>query len=147
HQTRLRTLTQQALGILAQTPEALPDVIPDTLRQRFSLPGLHASLQLLHQPPPEVDLEQLAHGHHPATRRLALEELLAHQLSLREVRLRIQADGAPELPSGRNLQTRFLAQLPFALTGAQRRVLEEIALDLARPAPMLRLVQGDVGSG
>ena len=94
-----------------------------------------------------MDLEQLAQGLHPATRRLALEELLAHQLSLREVRLRIQADGAPTLPSGRSLQTRFLAQLPFALTGAQRRVLEEIALDLARPAPMLRLVQGDVGSG
>ncbi|HBM28579.1 MAG TPA: hypothetical protein DDZ92_06805, partial [Halomonas sp.] len=64
----------------------LPDVIPDALRQRFQLPGLHASLQLLHQPPPDVDLEQLAHGLHPATRRLALEELLAHQLSLREVR-------------------------------------------------------------
>ncbi len=135
------------MRLLEQAPETLPDVIPDALRQRFQLPGLHASLQLLHQPPPDVDLEQLAHGLHPATRRLALEELLAHQLSLREVRLRIQADGAPELPSGRSLQTRFLAQLPFALTGAQRRVLEEIALDLARPAPMLRLVQGDVGSG
>ncbi|WP_404472225.1 ATP-dependent DNA helicase RecG [Vreelandella venusta] len=147
HQTRLRALTQQALHLLAQAPDALPDVIPDALRQRFQLPGLHASLQLLHQPPPDVDLEQLAHGLHPATRRLALEELLAHQLSLREVRLRIQADGAPVLPSGRSLQTRFLAQLPFALTGAQQRVLEEIALDLARPAPMLRLVQGDVGSG
>ncbi len=147
HQTRLRALTQQALRLLEQASETLPDVIPDALRQRFQLPGLHASLQLLHQPPPDVDLEQLAHGLHPATRRLALEELLAHQLSLREVRLRIQADGAPELPSGRSLQTRFLAQLPFALTGAQRRVLEEIALDLARPAPMLRLVQGDVGSG
>ncbi|WP_339117967.1 ATP-dependent DNA helicase RecG [Halomonas sp. BMC6] len=147
HQTRLRALTQQALRLLEQAPESLPDVIPDALRQRFQLPGLHASLQLLHQPPPDVDLEQLAYGLHPATRRLALEELLAHQLSLREVRLRIQADGAPELPSGRSLQTRFLAQLPFALTGAQRRVLEEIALDLARPAPMLRLVQGDVGSG
>ncbi|MEC8901879.1 MAG: ATP-dependent DNA helicase RecG [Pseudomonadota bacterium] len=147
HQTRLRALTQQALRLLEQAPETLPDVIPDALRQRFQLPGLHASLQLLHQPPPDVDLEQLAHGLHPATRRLALEELLAHQLSLREVRLRIQADGAPELPSGRSLQTRFLAQLPFALTGAPRRVLEEIALDLARPAPMLRLVQGDVGSG
>lgn len=147
HQARLRALAQQALRLLAQAPETLPDVIPDTLRQRFQLPGLHASLQLLHQPPPDVDLEQLSQGLHPATRRLALEELLAHQLSLREVRLRIQADGAPTLPSGRSLQTRFLAQLPFALTGAQRRVLEEIALDLARPAPMLRLVQGDVGSG
>ncbi|SER52812.1 ATP-dependent DNA helicase RecG [Vreelandella subterranea] len=147
HQTRLRALTQQALGLLENQPEALPDVIPDALRQRFQLPGLHASLKLLHQPPPDADLEQLTHGQHPATRRLALEELLAHQLSLREVRLRIQADGAPELPSGRSLQARFLAQLPFALTGAQGRVLEEIALDLARPAPMLRLVQGDVGSG
>lgn len=147
HQTRLRALTQQALGLLESDPDALPEVIPDALRQRFQLPGLHASLQLLHQPPPEADMEQLSHGHHPATRRLAVEELLAHQLSLREVRLRIQADGAPELPSGRNLQARFLAQLPFALTGAQGRVLEEIAHDLARPAPMLRLVQGDVGSG
>lgn len=147
HQARLRALAQQALRLLTQAPETLPDVIPGTLRQRFQLPGLHASLQLLHQPPPDVDLEQLAQGLHPATRRLALEELLAHQLSLREVRLRIQADGAPTLPSGRSLQARFLAQLPFALTGAQRRVLEEIALDLARPAPMLRLVQGDVGSG
>ena len=147
HQTRLRALTQQALGLLESDPDALPEVIPDALRQRFRLPGLHASLQLLHQPPPDADMEQLSHGHHPATRRLAVEELLAHQLSLREVRLRIQADGAPELPSGRNLQARFLAQLPFALTGAQGRVLEEIALDLARPAPMLRLVQGDVGSG
>ncbi|WP_249976292.1 ATP-dependent DNA helicase RecG [Vreelandella olivaria] len=147
HQTRLRALTQQALGMLERTPEALPEVIPDGLRQRFRLPGLHASLHLLHQPPPDVDLEQLTQGQHPATRRLALEELLAHQLSLRAVRLRIQADGAPELPSGRSLQTRFLAQLPFALTGAQRRVLEEITLDLARQVPMLRLVQGDVGSG
>ncbi|WP_447554678.1 ATP-dependent DNA helicase RecG [Vreelandella sp. EE22] len=147
HQTRLRALTQQALSQLEATPEGLPDKIPAALSQRFDLPGLHASLALLHQPPPDVDLELLTQGRHPATRRLALEELLAHQLSLREVRLRIQADGAPRLPAGRSLQTRFLTQLPFALTGAQRRVLEEIELDLAEPAPMLRLVQGDVGSG
>ncbi len=147
HQTRLRALTSQALARLTDTPQALPDMIPPALAERFDLPGLHESLALLHQPPPDVDLDTLAQGLHPATRRLALEELLAHQLSLREVRLRIQADGAPRLPAGRSLQTRFLAQLPFALTGAQRRVLEEIELDLAEPAPMLRLVQGDVGSG
>jgi len=147
NQARLRALTQQALHQLDSTPEALPDVIPESLLARFNLPGLHASLRLLHQPSPDINLEQLATGQHPATRRLALEELLAHQLSLREVRLRIQADGAPALPTGRNLQMRFLAQLPFALTGAQGRVIEEIGLDLARSAPMLRLVQGDVGSG
>ncbi len=147
NQLRLRALVQQALGWLEREPEALPEVLPDALRQRFGLPGLHASLALLHRPPPDTDIEQLGAGRHPATRRLALEELLAHRLSLREVRQRIQQDGAPELTDGRGLQARFLTQLPFALTGAQQRVLEEIVLDLARPAPMLRLVQGDVGSG
>ncbi|BBI54799.1 hypothetical protein HORIV_72200 [Vreelandella olivaria] len=68
---------------------------------------------MLHQPPPDVDIEQLTFGQHPATRRLALEELLAHQLSLREVRLRIQADGAPTLPSGRSLQARFCPSCPL----------------------------------
>ncbi|ERS88288.1 ATP-dependent DNA helicase RecG [Halomonas sp. PBN3] len=147
HQTRLRALIEQALALLDAHPEALPDWISEDLRSRFRLPELHRCLHVLHQPPPEVDPEQLAGGRHPATRRLALEELLAHRLSLQAVRLQIQQDGAPALPSGRGLQARFLTQLPFSLTAAQRRVLDEIAADLAREVPMLRLVQGDVGSG
>ncbi|GAB2787284.1 ATP-dependent DNA helicase RecG [Halomonas shantousis] len=146
-QPRLRGLIGQALKRLHEEPEALPDWIPAPLRERFRLPELHASLSYLHEPPPDAPVERLATGQHPAQRRLALEELLAHQLSLRQVRLRIQTDGAPVLPSGRSLQARFLTQLPFALTGAQRRVLDEIARDLETPVPMLRLVQGDVGSG
>ncbi|WP_355660621.1 ATP-dependent DNA helicase RecG [Halomonas salifodinae] len=147
NQARLRALIGQALALLDRHPDDLRDWIPETLRKRFGLPELRRCLHALHEPPPEADLDSLADGHHPAIRRLALEELLAHQLSLRQVRLRIQADGAPELPSGRGLQARFVAQLPFTLTGAQRRVLDEIAADLQRPLPMLRLVQGDVGSG
>jgi len=147
HQTRLRALIEQALALLDAHPEALPDWITEDLRGRFRLPELHHCLHVLHQPPPEVDPEQLAGGRHPATRRLALEELLAHRLSLQAVRLQIQQDGAPALPSGRGLQARFLTQLPFSLTAAQRRVLDEIAADLGREVPMLRLVQGDVGSG
>lgn len=147
HQTRLRALIEQALAQLEAHPEALPDWISEDLRARFRLPELHHCLHVLHQPTPDIDPETLASGHHPASRRLALEELLAHRLSLQEVRLRIQEDGAPALPSGRSLQARFLTQLPFSLTGAQRRVLDEIAADLARKTPMLRLVQGDVGSG
>ncbi|MDR5861832.1 ATP-dependent DNA helicase RecG [Halomonas campisalis] len=147
HQTRLRALVEQALGRLDAHPEALPDWLDEALRRRFNLPELRRCLQVLHLPPPDVDPELLASGRHPATRRLALEELLAHRLSLRQVRLRIQEDGAPALPGGRSLQARFLTQLPFSLTGAQRRVLDEIAADLAREVPTLRLVQGDVGSG
>nr|WP_297457645.1 ATP-dependent DNA helicase RecG [uncultured Halomonas sp.] len=147
NQARLRGLIGQALTILGEAPETLPDGIPEPLRERFRLPGLHECLRYLHEPPPDADLERLATGTHPTQRRLALEELLAHQLSLRQVRLRIQADGAPVLPSGRGLQARFVTQLPFALTGAQRRVLDEIARDLETPMPMLRLLQGDVGSG
>ncbi|RAW07065.1 ATP-dependent DNA helicase RecG [Halomonas elongata] len=147
HQTRLRALIGQALARLDAAPDELPEWLPDTLRQRFALPALHECLQTLHRPPPDADPQALAEGQHPATRRLALEELLAHQLSLREVRLRIQRDGAPSLPDGRGLQARFLTQLPFSLTGAQRRVLDEIRADLAGEMPMLRLVQGDVGSG
>jgi ATP-dependent DNA helicase RecG len=147
HQTRLRALIEQALALLEAHPEALPDWITEDLRSRFRLPELHHCLHLLHQPTPDVDPAQLASGRHPASRRLALEELLAHRLSLQEVRLRIQEDGAPALPSGRSLQARFLTQLPFSLTAAQRRVLDEIGADLAREVPMLRLVQGDVGSG
>ncbi|WP_367276978.1 OB-fold nucleic acid binding domain-containing protein, partial [uncultured Salinicola sp.] len=146
-QPRLRALIQQALKRLAAAPESLPEWIPEPLRGRFRLPGLIESLRYLHEPPPDAPQERLADGRHPAQRRLALEELLAHQLSLRQVRLRIQADGAPRLAAASNLQARFLTQLPFSLTQAQRRVLEEIGRDLEREVPMLRLVQGDVGSG
>ena len=106
-----------------------------------------AALQYLHQPPPEADLAQLNAGQHPCQQRLAYEELLAHHLSLLRVREQGRAHRSPALPWPAALVERFLATLPFSPTGAQRRVVEEIAADLARPLPMLRLVQGDVGSG
>jgi ATP-dependent DNA helicase RecG len=89
----------------------------------------------------------LREGHHPAQLRLALEELVAHNLSLHRLRERAQQEGAPALPARPRELEAFLASLPFTPTGAQSRVLGEIAADLARPCPMLRLVQGDVGSG
>src|SRR5690606_20766085 len=147
HQSRLRSLIEQALGLLDAHPEALPGCSTEALPSRFRLTELHRCPHVLHQPTSEVDSAQLPNSGFPASRRLALEELLAHRLSLQEVRLRIQEDGAPALPSGRSLQARFLTQLPFSLTAAQRRVLDEIGADLAREVPMLRLVQGDVGSG
>ncbi|MCM5705683.1 ATP-dependent DNA helicase RecG [Larsenimonas salina] len=146
-QTKLRALMQQALEAFEYDPDTLPELLDDALRARFSLPTLHDALALIHRPPPEVSLDQLIDGTHPMVSRLALEEMLAHQLSLRQIRQRIQRDSAPRLHSGAGLEARFLAGLPFALTGAQQRVLNEIHQDLAHGAPMLRLVQGDVGSG
>ena len=110
------------------------------------LPSLREALLAVHRPAQDVDLRALQAGLHPAQRRLAFEELLAHQLSLRRQRIAQQAHAAPVLV-GRGLAERLREGLPFALTGAQQRVFAEIRDDLAKPSPMLRLVQGDVGSG
>lgn len=141
----LRRLIGLALAQLP-TAEAL-ELLPQALRQRDDLPDLRESLTLLHRPPLGSDLAALQCGAHPAQRRLALEELLAHQLSLRRQRIALQRDAAYALTARGALVERLLRSLPFALTGAQTRVFAQIRQDLAQPRPMLRLVQGDVGSG
>jgi ATP-dependent DNA helicase RecG len=140
----LRKLARQALE---RHLARLPDWLPDSLAAELEFPKLTEALDYVHQPPPGADVALLADGRHPAQERLAFEELLAHHLSLKRLRLRAQAEPAPAIaPRGEQLE-RLLAKLPFQLTGAQRRVLDEIRADLAQPHPMLRLVQGDVGSG
>ncbi|KLJ02297.1 ATP-dependent DNA helicase RecG [Luteimonas sp. FCS-9] len=131
--------------------DRLPDgdaleLVPAALLDGLALPPLREALLAVHRPPPDVDLGALLAGRHPAQRRLALEEMLAHHLSLRRQRIALQAHRAPVLKPG-PLAAALEGSLPFALTGAQRRVYAEIVRDLARPRPMLRLVQGDVGSG
>jgi ATP-dependent DNA helicase RecG len=144
-QGRLRILTALALAEVERS--SVRDWLPPALLEDLGLPTLGEALGYVHRPPPGADLLPLAIGRHPAQRRLAFEELLAHQLSLRQLREDIRADAAwPLAPSG-ELAARFLAALPFALTGAQARVLGEVRADIAAPSPMLRLVQGDVGSG
>ena len=143
----LRRLVGQALDRLPGD-EALELLPQPLLRQDAgSLPTLREALLILHRPPREADVAALLAGTHPAQRRLALEELLAHQLSLRRQRIALQSLAAPALAGDGGLVARLQAALPFALTGAQQRVFAQIRADLARPAPMLRLVQGDVGSG
>lgn len=144
-QPRLRTLILQALERLP--PEREMDLLPQRLRSGLDLPLLTDALRLVHQPPADTALADLLEGRHPAQRRLALEELLAHRLSLELRRNRLRALQAPQLTGTGHLTDRLLAGLPFALTAAQRRVLAEIGEDLGRREPTLRLVQGDVGSG
>ncbi|MEW7866768.1 ATP-dependent DNA helicase RecG [Aeromonas diversa] len=142
-QLTLRGLTDQALLLLAEygVEELLPAGLYPTQV------SLAEALRLLHRPPPDVALDQLESGRHPAQARLVMEELLAHNLSVLKVREQAQAQASVPLPPAPELVGRLLASLPFAPTGAQCRVVEEISHDLQRGHPMMRLVQGDVGSG
>jgi len=144
-QPRLRSLALQALTWLDK--HALTELLPDAVRRRLNQCSLADALRYLHQPPQTANVTLLMEGEHPFQQRLAFEELLAHHLSLLLLRRETQADGAERLALTPSAQQAFMAQLGFQLTRAQTKVVKEIAEDLAKPIPMLRLVQGDVGSG
>ena len=140
-QNQWRSLCGQAVRRLKISP-------PGDLLPPGRLPyDLAEALAYLHAPPPDAPQELLREGQHPAQLRLALEELVAHNLSLHRLRERAQQEGAPALPAHPESLAAFLAILAFTPTAAQSRVMREISHDLAQPRPMLRLVQGDVGSG
>lgn len=142
-QASLRKLTDQALALLGRVQVA--ELLPDEFNpHKYSL---KEALQLLHRPPPSVSSELLDKGEHPAQKRLIFEELLAHNLAMQQVRMGVQQHFAEPLRYQTDLKQRFLATLPFQPTNAQSRVTAEIEQDLAKPFPMMRLVQGDVGSG
>jgi len=144
-QPTLRRMTEGALRQLEQG--LLTDWLPPELLNDQKLPSLLAAIRFLHHPPPETDIEVLRAGKHPSQQRLAFEELLAHHLSLRKLRERAKRHNAPELRGDGRWVRPLLSGLPFELTEAQQRVLREVIEDMAQPHPMLRLVQGDVGSG
>ncbi|WP_245573810.1 ATP-dependent DNA helicase RecG [Neptunomonas japonica] len=144
-QARVRSLVQQSLAWLETG--SVSELLPESVRRKWRLPELKDSLIYLHAPPVDADQHLLLEGLHPAQRRLAFEELLAHHLTLLQLRHKVQEHGAPVLPPSQHLTEPFLAQLPFSLTNAQQRVSQEVSADLEKSIPMLRLVQGDVGSG
>lgn len=123
------------------------EILPASLLRRLKLPPLADCLNLLHAPPPDYALSALADPSLPAWQRLKFDELLAQQLSMRLARQQRQSGDAPVLRGNGSLADKLLAQLPFALTAAQQRVLDDIRADMAQPHPMHRLLQGDVGSG
>jgi ATP-dependent DNA helicase RecG len=144
-QTRLRALIEAALDEAQRS--GVRDWIPPAMLADLELPSLVDALTAMHRPPRDADLAELTSGRHPAQRRLAFEELLAHQLSLRLLRQTVRSDPAWPLRDGDSLEQAFLRSLPFALTGAQSRALREVDADLVADRPMVRLVQGDVGCG
>jgi len=141
-QGTLRRLIARALRVAD-----LAEFLADGWREQHALPSLPAAVAFLHSPPPAVEESALQARAHPAWRRIKFDELLAQQLALRRLSLARRRQGAPVLAVAGELARRLQAALPFALTGAQRRVAAEIAADLEQAHPMQRLLQGDVGCG
>ena len=141
-----QTLLRKAIEA-AMTRIDAGDTLPDTLREKLKLMPFHAAVKLLHHPPPDVDEDALIERTHPAWTRMKFDELLAQQLSMKRAQAARRQQGAPVLARAGELTALLLKALPFSLTSAQQRVLEEIRADLAAPYPMQRLLQGDVGSG
>jgi ATP-dependent DNA helicase RecG len=144
-QARLRALIDQAMRELETS--AVRDWIPPEILAPLGLPSLKDALLYMHRPPREAQLDVLAAGRHPAQRRLAFEELLAHQLSLRLLKRAAAHDPAFALDDAEKLAPRFIDSLPFPLTQAQARAFGEIDADLQGGRAMVRLLQGDVGCG
>lgn len=144
-QKRLVAVIGKALALLP--PAGQLELIPPALCRTHGLTSLRDALLYVHRPPPDAHLGQLLLGRHPAQQRLAFEELLTQHLSLKRLRAVVRQRRAPVLGAPRQLHRQLLRALPFRLTAAQQRVSEEVARDLAQAQPMLRLVQGDVGSG
>jgi ATP-dependent DNA helicase RecG len=144
-QNILRRLVGEALGWLDQN--SLKELLPQELLDRHQLVSIHEALHYIHEPPTDANQQQLQTGTHPMQQRLAFEELLAHQLNLYTLRQKKRAEAAHPMPVKGVYKQKILEYLPFALTGAQLRVLADIEKDLQQPYPMMRLVQGDVGSG
>jgi ATP-dependent DNA helicase RecG len=126
---------------------SLEETLPQGIYRKLGLPGYADSLRALHHPAPEADLSALEERTTPVWKRLAFDELLAQQLSMRRHYARRRQLTAPPMQPSKKLVGKLLQRLPFSLTTAQQKVLNEISRDLAQPHPMQRLLQGDVGSG
>jgi ATP-dependent DNA helicase RecG len=138
-------LVRDALRMMPSS--AVIDVIPDPVRKRLQLGDLRSALWKVHAPSADDDIAALVEGTHPAQRRLAIDELLAHQLSMRRLRRSIRLQPGARFVAKASRRDGLLAAVGFHLTAAQQRVVGEIDQDLTQSAPMLRLLQGDVGSG
>ncbi len=146
-QLKLRSFVDTVLSNPALFEQHLNELLPAEVIQHEGFPPLKDALHFVHHPPPDAPLNKLMAGTHPTQQRLAFEELLAQQLSLKQLRAQHKKHLAPSLQCKDKLSQTLLKNLPFTLTNAQLRVSNEIHNDLNQPSPMQRLVQGDVGSG
>ncbi|MDT4291314.1 ATP-dependent DNA helicase RecG [Methylomonas sp. MO1] len=146
-QSALRKAIKQALALCLASDNAITDWLPANLLAEYGYPTLNDALQTLHNPPPQLSAEIISGGSLPALKRLVFEEFLAHHLALLQGKLAYKSWQSPVFEINQAAKQAFLQGLPFQLTAAQQRVTAEIESDCRQAQPMLRLVQGDVGSG
>lgn len=140
-------LTDQALVLLNNNSIGLEELLPEEMLKQYDLPSLKQALNAIHRPEKNVNLSELQQAKHPTQLRLIIEELLSHRLALLKLRFKQQENQAKAIILKPNLLDQFRQNLLFELTNAQKTVLTEIESDIAKNIPMMRLVQGDVGSG
>lgn len=147
----LAKVINQACNLLQANPMAICDNIPARLRGQLRLPNLSEAFLFAHRPPIDTSVLSLQDRSHPMLKRLALEEMLAHQLALTASKEVVAVGKAPSMKNrlfeSNSLAAALIRNLPFQLTQAQMRVVTEIANDCEKQEPMMRLLQGDVGSG
>lgn len=146
-QAKIRSFIDTVLSNPALFGKLLTELLPEEVMVNEHFPALTDAIRFVHHPPSNAPVDELNQGIHPSQQRLAFEELLAQQLSLKQLRNKYISHASPSLQSTGKLSEQFLANLPFKLTTAQVRVVEEISHDLDKSIPMQRLVQGDVGCG
>ncbi len=144
-QRTFHSLIKQALEQL--THSQVKELLPQSILKTLGFPSLSDALRLLHSPPLDISIEDIQSGEHPLIQRLAFEELIAQHLALKKIKIQHQSNQSFAISVNRNKHSALLESLPFKLTKAQSRVIEEIYTDIARSHPMMRLVQGDVGCG
>ena len=146
-QPRIRKLIEQALAVLNNDKKNMIELLPKDILLEQNLPTLTDALEYVHRPPIDADLESLINKKHPSQKRLTAEELLAYQLSLLDLRKELKKEESPVFKKSIRLIPKFLKKLSFELTNAQKKAFATIESDLNKSSAMLRLLQGDVGSG
>ncbi len=145
HQKTFHSVVKQAIQYL--DTGYVKELLPEKLLQKLNFPSLTKALRLLHQPPLNISLEDIHSGEHPLIQRLAFEELMAQHLSMLQLKLARKSLKSQPINIEQKMISQFIQQLPFDLTSAQNKVVKEIQIDLIKPSPMSRLLQGDVGCG
>ena len=147
NQSTIQKAINQVIELLIKDDISVEEFLPALLLEKLNLPTLKDALIYVHKPPPDADTSALLASKHPTQQRLILEEVLAHLLAMKQLKAQAQKVFSPQLPISIEKINDFKALLPFVLTSAQQRVIDEIYQDMQRNHPMQRLVQGDVGSG